>query len=83
MYSHRTNPNYVYKNFSNYGTQRSLEEGGHAMLTNSTKFTPRDELYEKSVNRNFSKFFENQFYKTIKTPEDTKLIQPSVGNNGR
>lgn len=81
MYSNTTNPNYYAKRI--YGTQRGLEEGKYKIYTDSTKYTPDEALYKQSVERNFSKLFESQFYKTIKTPEQAKLIQQSVANDGR
>ena len=67
----------------NYGTQQSLEDGRFAIISDDTKYTPSDTLYNKPNVHKYSKLFESQFFNTIKTPEQAKVVQQTVANDGR
>ena len=78
----------MYSRFSkmftvNYGTQQGLEKGAYHTYTDDTKFTPPESYYDKKLENNYSKLFDSQFFSKIKSPEQAKVVQNSVANDGR
>lgn len=66
-----------------YGTQKGLENGQYHMYTDRARYTPSETMYDKVPQRNFSKLFESQFFEKIKTPEQTKVVQQTIAEEGR
>ena len=79
------NPNYVNTPFHSrqYGTLQGIEDGLYQASTDRTRYTPDESLYNKKVDRKFSKLFESQFFEKIKTPEQTKVVQQTIAKEGR
>jgi len=78
------NPNYVNTPFHRqYGTLQSIEDGLHQTSIDRTRYTPDESLYNKKVDRSFSKLFESQFFEKIKTPEQAKVVQQTIAKDGR
>jgi hypothetical protein len=66
-----------------YGTLQGIEDGLYQASIDRTRYTPDESLYNKKVDRSFSKLFESQFFEKIKTPEQTKVVQQTVSKEGR
>jgi len=82
MYSRFTNANSPFRTVT-YGTQRGIEEGAYHIYTDRARYTPIETMYGKIPERNFSKLFESQFFDKIKTPEQAKVVQRTISEEGR
>ena len=70
-------------NDKEYGTQRGMESGKYHMYTEDKKYMLDESFCKKEIKSNYSRLFESQFFQKIKVPEQAKVVQNTIANDGR